>query len=241
MTGAHPIFPAFSRTDAAARVPVKVISYGTHSDQVIEIYGSNNEAQATLVLLHGGYWRELFDCEHIRPLGVTLAESGWQVAIPEFRRVAGSPGVSLDDLKIALRKIAGPLTLIGYSSGGHLALLLAAENPNIKKIIALAPVTDMVESQLRELGRGAVHEWLGCDAAERPDLNPNLLPVPQLPIIFIHGDKDERVPIELSENFYTKAEAEGHPITLKKLAGVSHFEMMDIPSPTFAAIVAALN
>lgn len=240
MTTSHPVFPPFSREDAAERVRVELISYGDTPEQVIEIYQPEKNSSSTLLLLHGGYWRNLFDAEHMRPLGVALAEAGWQVAIPEFRRVAGQPDLTLIDLRNALSHISGPLTLIGYSSGGHLALLLAAENVSVEKVIALAPVTDLIASQERGLGRDAVREWLGCDAIDRPDLDPARQPSPEIPTIFIHGELDERVPLDLTESYCEKARQEGRPIELIKLAGTSHFQMMEIPSETYSAILQSL-
>lgn len=240
MSATHPVFPSFSRDDAAKEVAVDLISYGDAPEQVIEIYQPDNKSSSTLLLLHGGYWRSLFDCEHIRPLGIALAKAGWRVAIPEFRRVAGEPALTLTDIRSAISHISGPITLIGYSSGGHLALLLAAEFASIKKVIALAPVTDLIVSQERGLGRDAVREWLGCDAIDRPDLDPALQPTPAVPTIFIHGEMDERVPLDLSERYCEKAAQEGRPIELLKLAGTSHFEMMDIPSETYSAILQSL-
>jgi pimeloyl-ACP methyl ester carboxylesterase len=223
-------------------VPVTVIKYGDDLDQVLEFYGESNSTKATLVLIHGGYWRNLFDREHMRPLAVSLAQEGFTVVLPEFRRVAGEPEVTLRDLAFAISTLEDQaITLIGYSSGGHLALLLADKFPSVKKVIGLAPVTDLVESQERELGRGAVREWLGRDALERPELDPLRRPPISAKTIFIHGDLDERVPLELTEKYVSAMKSYGQEILLEILPGTSHFEMMDIPSPTYTALLRAIN
>ncbi len=223
-------------------VPVTVIKYGDDSDQVLEFYGESNSTKATLVLIHGGYWRNLFDREHMRPLAVSLAKEGFTVVLPEFRRVAGEPEVTLRDLAFAISTLEDQaITLIGYSSGGHLALLLADKFPTVKKVIGLAPVTDLIESQERELGRGAVREWLGRDATDRSELDPLRRPPISAKTIFIHGDLDERVPLELTEKYVSAMKSYGQEIVLEILPGTSHFEMMNIPSPTYTALLRAIN
>jgi len=241
MNQAHPIFPPFSVDDARRKVNVTEIKYGDDADQLLEIYGDSESAKPTLVLIHGGYWRNLFDREHMRPLAVALAQAGYIVIVPEFRRVAGEPDVTLRDLSFALSTLEDrEITLIGYSSGGHLALILADKFPAIKKVIGLAPVTDMVESQARELGRGAVREWLGRDADQRPELDPMLLPPIKAKTIFIQGALDERVPIELTQGYIEAMKRHGREIPLVILPETSHFQMMDIPSATYESIIETL-
>jgi acetyl esterase/lipase len=242
MTSSHPTFPAYSFEDAAREVVTSSIKYGDDSDQVLEFYGESQVATPTLVLIHGGYWRNLFDREHMRPLAVALAKAGFNVVLPEFRRVAGDPETTLRDLAFALSTLEDQkLALIGYSSGGHLALVLADKFPAITKVIGLAPVTDMVESQRLELGRSAVREWLGVDAELRPELDPMLRPPIKAETIFIHGNLDERVPLHLTQNYVAAMGKHGKEVALEVLPGTSHFEMMNVPSPTFDALIRAIG
>ena len=242
MTQSHPTFPAYSFEDAAREVSTSAIKYGDESDQVLEFYGQTTSDKPTLVLIHGGYWRNLFDREHMRPLAVALAKAGFNVVLPEFRRVAGDPETTLRDLAFALSTLEDQkLILIGYSSGGHLALLLADKYPSIKKVIGLAPVVDLIESQRLELGRGAVLEWLGKDAALRPELDPMVRPPIKAEAIFIHGNLDERVPLHLTQKYVDEMKGQGKAIALEILPGTSHFEMMNIPSSTFDAVLRAIG
>lgn len=242
MTNSHPIFPPYSLADAEKEVAVSVIKYGDDKDQILEFYGENNPDRNTLLLIHGGYWRELFDREHMRPLAVALAQQGFNVVLPEFRRIAGFPETTLRDLAFAISTLSETkLTLIGYSSGGHLALLLADKFAHITNVIGLAPVTDMSESERLELGRGAVREWLGNSADNHPELDPMLRPPIAAHTTFIQGVDDERVPIDLTRNYVAAMAKHGQIIEMVELATVTHFEMMTVPSPTYDAIVTALN
>ena len=242
MTTSHPIFPPFSIEDARKQVGVEVVTYGEEADQLIEFYGDSSLTTKTIVFIHGGYWRNIFDREHLRPLGVALAKAGHYIAIPEFARSAGNPEITIRDLSAALTAMSNrKLTLIGYSSGGHLALVLANSFPAVDYIIGLAPVTDLVESQARELGRGAVLEWLGCNASERPDVDPMLRPPVTSRVRFIQGSADERVPLDITEKYVAAMKSHGQEIEFEVLPGTTHFEMMDVPSVTLGAILNAIN
>jgi acetyl esterase/lipase len=242
MSSSHPTFPPYSFADAGSEVTTSLIKYGDDADQLLEFYGDVNPDRPTLVLIHGGYWRNLFDREHMRPLAVALAKLGFSVVLPEFRRVAGNPDTTIRDLSFAISTLADlNLTIIGYSSGGHLALLLADKFPAVKVVVGLAPVTDLVESQKRELGRGAVLEWLGTEADQAPELDPMLRSPIKAKAIFIQGDSDERVPLDITESYIKAMAAHGKKIELHILANTSHFEMMNVPSATFTAILQSIS
>lgn len=99
----------------------------------------------------------------------------------------------------------------------------------------------MVESERLELGRGAVQEWLGKDAALRPELDPMARPPIKAETVFIHGNLDERVPLHLTQKYVERMKEQGKSIALEVLPGTSHFEMMNIPSSTFDAALKAID
>ena len=74
MVQSHPTFPAYSFTDAAKEVRASQVKYGDDPDQILEFYGESDSRKPTLFLIHGGYWRNIFDREHMRPLAVALAK-----------------------------------------------------------------------------------------------------------------------------------------------------------------------
>ncbi|MHB1434324.1 MAG: hypothetical protein ACYCVZ_19670, partial [Streptosporangiaceae bacterium] len=82
-----------------ARRPDLVISYGTGAEQVADVHlppgragGTADGGTSPLALfLHGGFWRAEYGREHTAPLAEALAEAGFVVAAPEFRRT-GQPG-----------------------------------------------------------------------------------------------------------------------------------------------------
>ena len=122
-----------------------------------------------------------------------------------------------------------------------MALLSAALFSNIKAILALAPVTDLLKTEAEELGDGATKEWLPNSAIEYPDLDPMRSEVPLLPMIFIHGDIDVRVPLSTSISYVEKAKNDGKEIELITLKGVGHFDLIDPENFAVDSILYALK
>jgi pimeloyl-ACP methyl ester carboxylesterase len=74
-----------------------------------------------------------------------------------------------------------------------------------------------------------------------PELDPMLRPPVAATTIFIQGGLDERVPVDLTQGYIEAMKRHGKEIPLVILEETSHFQMMDIPSPTYDAIIEALN
>src|SRR5699024_11042277 len=75
----------------AAGVPVFRHDYGDGPDQFVEVYGDPAAASATVVFVHGGYFRPRTGLAHARPLAVSLAGSGALVALVDYRLARGQP------------------------------------------------------------------------------------------------------------------------------------------------------
>ena len=89
--------------------------------------------------------------------------------------------------------------------------------------------------------KAAVLEWLGTGADQAPELDPMLRPPIKAETIFIQGDSDERVPLDITENYIKAMAGHGKKIELHILPNTSHFEMMNVPSATFTAILQSIN
>lgn len=242
MPSSHIKFPPFSMADAAKSVEVNLISYGEHHDQVVERYGQPSADRPTLFLIHGGYWRDIFDREHLRPIAVELAKLGWPIAIPEYRRIAGNPTATIEDIDCALGLVEDEaVILIGFSTGGQFALLRAHSHKKVEKIIGLAPVVDLIRTEELGLGRNALVEWLPEGARSRPDLDPIYLLHQSAPVIIIHGSRDDRVPIELSRNYLRKRLSQGYDVSLIELENTGHFELMNPSGVTFETLLKVIS
>lgn len=129
-----------------AAPPDDTVRYGPGPEQVASVWRPRAGALGVapvVMFLHGGFWRATYDRTHVGPLAVALAEAGFLVCAPEYRRTgAGGAGggwpATFDDIATAvdvlpgvLSELGGPppgagLVLGGHSAGGHLALWAAA-------------------------------------------------------------------------------------------------------------------
>lgn len=185
-----------------------------------------------VALLHGGFWRPSYDRVHLRPMAVALSELGWEVANVEFRRVPGDPDATVSDVRAALDFLQ-PDVITGHSAGGHLALWAAATLG--LKAVALAPVADLRMAEELDLNSGAVKAFLGSPAAQRPDLDPMLLPPTGATLV--HGELDTVVPIGLSHAYVKQ-----HPDSgLVRLPGTAHFELIDPRSDAWTIVIQELQ
>ena len=206
--------------------PDQVVSYGESIDQVIDIYTGNGPL---VTLIHGGYWKSMHNREHMRALAGKLVSHGFKVANIEYRRDPGNPQKLFDDVNAALEKLSESVALIGFSVGGQIALVSKSA---AHKLILLAPITDLNRTKVENLGEGAVDAFFG-----NIDLSPfdPMLKDYEQHLYLIHGDSDDRVPLEHSRDF---AKAKG--AALMEISGADHFAMVDPDGLAFELVLQAL-
>lgn len=214
--------------------------YGDDPDQVIEWFPPEGEPTGTVVFLHGGFWRPDYDRAHIRPACHALRNAGVLVAALEYRRGI-SPADTVEDVEFGMAAIeddpTGPLILLGHSAGGHLALLTEQGSQVPAGIVALAPITDPRDCYTRELDGDAALAFLGGTPEELPDVYDVLTPFDaKVPVIVLHGDADDRVPIEMSRDYASRHRAE-----LRELPNTGHFELIDPDSTAWPKVLRAID
>jgi acetyl esterase/lipase len=208
--------------------PDSIFNYGSDPDQLIEFFGSTGP---TVVAIHGGYWRSIHNREHMRAFAAKLSGFGFKVANIEYRREALSPNKTISDVNSALMSLDNPLAVLGFSVGGQLALICTEQMTTLRKLILLAPVTDLQRTKREALGDQAVSEFFG-------DMNLDIFdPMKrdyQSNIYIIHGDADQRVPIEHSRDFAKSTKStkstestKSKSVTLIELPSVDHFGVID--------------
>ncbi len=123
----------------AAIEPIR-LAYGAEPLQFGDLYLPDQaDERATVVLIHGGYWRARYELDLMNGLAEDLARRGFAAWNIEYRRVGDSgggwPGTFQDVAHATdyLRELAPSYGLdvtkvvrVGHSAGGHLALWLAA-------------------------------------------------------------------------------------------------------------------
>lgn len=255
----------------STRAADQTLRYGDGTEHVMELWRPSGDRPApAVVVIHGGFWHAAYDRTHVRPLCAAFADSGHLTVAVEYHRVGqrrgGWPG-TLQDIADGLDALPGltdglvvaeRTVLVGHSAGGHLALWAALRhrlrpgNPGYRSdrlspagVVSLAGVCDLDAAAALGLGDGAVESFLGGGPAVRHSryqvANPaRLLPMGR-PAVLVHGEEDDLVPLEISERFHDMAVAAGDDITLTRLAGVGHFDVIDPDSAAFPAVLDAIR
>jgi acetyl esterase/lipase len=206
------------------------------------------------VLLHGGFWRAPFKREIMAALAVDLAARGWATWNVEYRRIGAGGGVpqTIEDVRAALDALARlqdavdreRVVLIGHSAGGQLALCVAGV-PRVTAIVSLAGVCDLEAGARERIGEGAVLEFLGGTPDEVPVQYAIADPMALLPadaeVLLVHGDADDRVPVQQGRDYLSAARSAGGRCELLELAGIDHFALIDPRSSAWSAAAARLE
>lgn len=116
----------------------------------------------------------------------------------------------------------------GHSSGGQLALWLAAQQAiDLRGVVPLAGVSDLRRAYALRLGGGVVAQLLGGSPDRVPQRYAAASPIELLPIPVqqrvVHGTTDRVVPLEMSRHFAKLSKN----AKLIPLEGAGHFDLID--------------
>lgn len=213
--------------------------YGRDANQFLDLWIPDPAARGVAMVIHGGFWREAYDLRHVSHICAALAKSGTAAASIEYRRV-GNPGGgwpgTYADVRAAFDAVKahfGPqrkFVAIGHSAGGHLALRLAVDVPELSGVIALAPVSILRKGFELNLSNGAVAEFLGGTPDSIPQIYDNACPSlhpSSVQRILLHGTNDEDVPISMSKEFEIARQGDAGTVWFMKLDEVNHFDLID--------------
>ncbi|MFM8893981.1 MAG: alpha/beta hydrolase family protein [Actinomycetales bacterium] len=228
-----------------APAPARTLTYGVDPDQVIDVYpGRSTSGTSTdrpaIVLVHGGFWRPEYERGHLRGMAAALADAGWTTYLIEYRRQPGVPASTFADVHGAIQassadRPGSALLLVGHSAGGHLVLHAASEGlPQVRAVVALAPVADLGAAVTRNLDDGAAIAFLGHVPSHRHC--PIVRQAPSVPVLILHGDQDGIVPIDMSRD-YVRTHP---PARLQELPGIGHFALVDSQSEAWPMVIQAI-
>jgi dienelactone hydrolase len=190
-----------------------------------------------IVILHGFAGHAAMSA----PLARRAAAAGFAVLTLSLRGWLGSDGENdqalrqPDDVVAAVDWFAqrafvdaSRIALTGTSLGGQVALMAAARKPRIKAVAAYSPATDLL--RLRETNpyiRAYLDDLCGPDDAAQAGL---LTRSPichaaeiEVPVLLVHGDKDDNVPIEQSLDMAAALRRMGRSVEVYVVAGATHF------------------
>jgi acetyl esterase/lipase len=229
------------------------IAYGAEPLQFGDLRLPPGAGPFPLVInIHGGYWQAIYNLTHAGHLCADLAAHGtasWNV---EYRRL-GDPGGEwpgpLEDVVRAVdhvRAVAAdyPLdldrvVLMGHSAGGHLALLAGRlATVQLRAVVSLAGVVDLLEIDRLGDDNGLVRRLLGAGPDEAPELWREASPRALLPLGFryVLGCGTEDVHWGPNRMTYDDAVEAGDDVELLELDGAGHFEPVDPLAPEWAVV-----
>lgn len=201
----------------------------------LDLYRPDGEAQAAILMVHGGGWR-VGSRQGISAYGEAFARLGFAAVAADYRLLDEAPWpAQLDDVKAAaswaaantgfLGVPAGRIALLGFSVGGHLALLAADDlKDEVAAAIALFPPVELVTDPpgVGQTGASRLLQDAISDTAARlasplhragPDFPPTFL---------IHGAEDWLIPHVTSQRMFDALTAAGVKTELHIYAGHTH-------------------
>ena len=200
-----------------------------------------------VVLIHGGFWREIYTRDTLDSLAVDLVARGYATWNVEYRRVPpiGAWRTTISDVVDAIDAVhalaervpidAEKTIVLGHSAGAHLAVLAAARTAHpIASMVLLGGVLDL---SLLPTEHDALPIFLGDEL----DTHRNAVdPCQNIPVdiaaLVVHGTEDTSVDPTHSTNYVTAARSANAEVTHVSLDGSDHWDIIDASSPTWESI-----
>jgi acetyl esterase/lipase len=266
-----------------AAAPGERIPYGKGTLQFGELRVPNGPgSHPVAILVHGGCWSAKLgqlpeaatSLDLLRPLAAALVQNGIAIWNVEYRRLGndggGWPG-TYEDLANAtdfIRELAPKhhldlqrIVLVGHSSGGHLALWLAARHKlpadsalysasplrvaGVVDIDGPADLEGIIAIERKVCGAPVVEQLLGGTPTELPERYRQASATALLPIAtkqeLLIGDKLNDQWIESIKSYATTARNAGDPVTVTMLQNAGHFDGLNPKAPAWETVLASIR
>ena len=157
----------------------RIIAYGEHAREDLELLEPEGTARGLFVFVHGGYWRSM-ERELWTHLAAGPLARGWAVALPGY---VLCPEVRIRDITRQIRRateraagvVSGPVRLAGHSAGGHLVTRMMCQDADLSVAARVEAVTSISGlHDLRPLMRTAMNADLRLDRDEARAESPAL-------------------------------------------------------------------
>jgi acetyl esterase/lipase len=205
-----------------------------------------------VVVLYGGAWRTGNKWGN-RPTLSELARRGYVAVAPQYRHCPRNIfPAQVHDAKAAVRWVRSHAAeygvdvdhvgAMGYSAGGHLALMLGVTGPEdglegdvppgapsskVQAVVNYYGPTDLTASEVPDIARTLVRDFLGGTPAQKPEVAAKASPVTFLTrddaaILTFHGTKDPLVPHDQAMRLGEAMTRVGLPGRVEILIGAGH-------------------
>jgi acetyl esterase/lipase len=205
-----------------------------------------------VLVIHAGAWKEGAKEEN-RKLLVEFARRGYVAVSPQYRLCpADAFPAQIHDVKAAVRWVrANAVSLgvdperigaMGFSAGGHLALMLGLTGPpdglegspgpsapssRVGAVVSYFAPVDLADPSFSEFGRSLVSNCLGKEGSRRKDLAKRTSPLTfvsagDAPVLAFQGTKDPLVPFKQALRLAEALTVAGVPGRVELLVGAGH-------------------
>ncbi len=229
------------------------LPYGAGPSQFVDFrYPPSADSAVLAVMIHGGFWRARHDLLYAGHVCAALTAAGLVTANLEYRRVGepggGWPG-TLEDVRAGLHFArahvadGAPCVILGHSAGGHLALWLAREQPNVACAFGLGAVACLRTAWERNLGDGAAAEFLGGTPEAYPERYRAACPSTRPAVarcVLIHGSSDDIVPVSQAGDYLDARSGDPVSPELIEVPAADHFDVIDPRSAAWPAVFEAI-
>jgi acetyl esterase/lipase len=223
-----------------------------------------------IFVIHGGAWRAGSKSD-VRPIMPEFVRHGYVAVSPQYRFCPKDTfPAQVHDVKAAVRWIKANakkyridpdrIGAIGFSAGGHLALMLGVTAPvdglegdtgkdsagidsRVKAVVNYFGPTDLAAKDIPEISKPLVKDFLGGTAEEKPEEARKASPLTYVskddaPVLTFQGTKDPLVPFTQAVKLADAMSAASVPGRVELLVGASHgwggAEMERTKSETFS-------
>lgn len=240
---------AIRRLHHLAMSPPATVPYGAHEDQHAEVRTPNGAGpHPTVILVHGGFWREQYTLDTLDALAIDLTQRGFTTINLEYRRIPPIGGwrTTMSDVTTGL-EAAGDLdrvdpdhvTVLGHSAGGQLGFFATRDSDvAVRTLISLGGVLHL---DSLPPDHDALPNFLGDELdTHRSTVDPSAQVPLGVSTLVVHGDGDESVSVEHGRRYAEAASVAGDDIELLELAGSDHWDVIDPTSDAWAEIAGRL-
>jgi len=241
---------AINHLVATSASPALTANYSDHENGVLDLRVPDGPGPHPVALLiHGGFWSDIWKRDLMDPMAVALVTQGWATANMEYSRGVSSYSSAIPDVNRAVDWITenateqqldtGRIVAIGHSAGGYLALRLAHDTRALAAALSLAAVTDLASMASSRPDDDPVHAFLGSPRSKAPRLweQAELVGEPSAPIDLLHGaDDDDVAPSQSSA--YVNLHEQSARMTL--IDDCDHMDLIDPHADSWSSLLAAL-